>query len=462
MLKLSALKHIHNHGIVHRDIKPSNILAYRDRDYSRVCLIDFGLARPTISGTPKTIDLAKERMNVVGTLAYASLNAYKGIDLNPRDDLESLSFVLLSLLRGSLPWHNLCDSGTAVGRIIHIRRKMENWTGARLAEGHPTIFGELLDYARGLGFNQSIDYDRFIDSFHALEQDTTASLVPVDVAKSSSEAEKPTPASFPVEKGQLVLLQLDIPVSVEGYTTRHENTSYKEDSLFSSQQWISPFRPAIVVSTECDHLSRHVITAIPCSTSLGDHEVERVPLLEAGVNDPTLANFDCYAFPRAVKFFCSPQQPLVPTTWKVSEAEKLTTQFARRVMAFNWDETRNPNPDIRHDTRIYFQSTRFYANIVPLEQAALNTTHLNGTPIDWEGRRGWFDECVKVARRRGWEDGECWTGLSARAELQVDSEDSYSGFDTRWDFRQQERDMEQSLPDEESIEIPEIDQIIEE
>ncbi|PPR02003.1 hypothetical protein CVT24_011126 [Panaeolus cyanescens] len=459
---LSALKHIHSHRIVHRDVKPSNILTYRDRDYSRVCLIDFGLARPCISGTPSIIDLVKERMHVVGTLAYASLNAYKGIDLNPRDDLESLAFVLLSLLRGSLPWHNLCDSGTgtAVGRIIHIRRKMENWTGARLAEGHPAIFGKLLDYARGLGFNEPIDYNTFIDSLHALGQDTTTLST---LAKPSSETEKP-PLAFPVEKGQLVLLQLDIPVSVEGYTTRHENTSYKDNPLFSTEEWIAPLRPAIVVSTERDYLSCPVITTIPCSTSLGDKEVEHVSLLKVEINVPALASLPCYAFPRAVKFVCSPQQPFVPTVWKVpeEEADKLSSQFERRVATFNWAETKNPNPNIRYDTRIRFQSPSFYANIVPLDPAVLNTTHLNGTPIDWEGRRGWFDECVKIARRRSWEDGGRWTGFTERPEVNDGPENSYFAYDySEWEFRQQERDIEQSLPDEESIEIPEVHQIIE-
>ena len=79
MIKLSVLEHIHSHDIVHRDIKPQNILARKDADFSHLYLIDFGLARRRLFGTPREVDLVKEHINVFGTLSWASLNALNGI-----------------------------------------------------------------------------------------------------------------------------------------------------------------------------------------------------------------------------------------------------------------------------------------------------------------------------------------------------------------------------------------------
>ena len=67
-------------GIVHRDIKPANIILSQNH-HSEVRLIDFGLSRRFLAGTPQIHEPSVVHNNVVGTLLYASLNAHQGVGI---------------------------------------------------------------------------------------------------------------------------------------------------------------------------------------------------------------------------------------------------------------------------------------------------------------------------------------------------------------------------------------------
>ncbi|KAJ7035703.1 putative casein kinase-1 hhp1 [Mycena alexandri] len=155
---LSALSHVHKLGIVHRDIKPENLLISLS-DPSKMLLIDFGISRLIHKGVPSQYNPLKESRNIVGTLHWASINAHDGIDLAPRDDLESLAYVALFLLRGDLPWRSGPNSESTQQSMARIRASKAECTGAALATNFPLEFGELLDHSRQLEFDQIPDYN---------------------------------------------------------------------------------------------------------------------------------------------------------------------------------------------------------------------------------------------------------------------------------------------------------------
>ncbi|KAK0431560.1 putative casein kinase-1 hhp1 [Armillaria borealis] len=154
---LAGLEPIHSLGIVHRDIKPSNLLCTLDD--STIKIIDFGISKPFSHGQPPSkYDPLKDRRAIIGSVSWASLNSHNGIELAPHDDLESLAYTALFLLRGSLPWHLRPRDEFQLRSQEIVRHMKSNCSGKDLSEGFP---GDLLDYSRSLDFDQLPDYAKF-------------------------------------------------------------------------------------------------------------------------------------------------------------------------------------------------------------------------------------------------------------------------------------------------------------
>ncbi|KAG1845753.1 kinase-like domain-containing protein [Suillus tomentosus] len=101
---LSRLEYIHSHNYVHGDIKPQNVLVGLGHLRHTAFIIDFGIAKEYWDTTTKGHIPFCRNQRLTGTPAFASLNNHLGVDPGHRDDLESLTYMLIYLLRGSLPW----------------------------------------------------------------------------------------------------------------------------------------------------------------------------------------------------------------------------------------------------------------------------------------------------------------------------------------------------------------------
>lgn len=96
---LDVLGYIHGQSppVVHRDIKPHNL---KLTPRGEIILLDFGLAKGILSGTPGT---AAGQSVVAYTPHYAPLEQFQGMRVEPRSDLYSLSATLYHLLTNTLP-----------------------------------------------------------------------------------------------------------------------------------------------------------------------------------------------------------------------------------------------------------------------------------------------------------------------------------------------------------------------
>jgi hypothetical protein len=90
------------------------------------------------------------------------MNALLGINLTRRDDLESLAYVLIYLMHGSLPWQSR-ESKTDLEMRMAI-------TPSSLCEGLPAEFEIFMNYTRSLEFKQKPDYQYLRGLFSRLHE----------------------------------------------------------------------------------------------------------------------------------------------------------------------------------------------------------------------------------------------------------------------------------------------------
>ena len=114
-------------------------------------MIDFGLAKKYRDSTTLQHIPYRENKDLTGTTRYASMNTHLGIEQSRRDDLESLGYVPMYFLKGSLPWQGLKAQKK-------ISEKKVSTSIEELCRGYPTEFASYFHYCRSLRFDDKPDY----------------------------------------------------------------------------------------------------------------------------------------------------------------------------------------------------------------------------------------------------------------------------------------------------------------
>eukprot|EP00914_Ancora_sagittata_P018171 GHVO01035842.1.p1 GENE.GHVO01035842.1~~GHVO01035842.1.p1 ORF type:complete len:409 (+),score=40.53 GHVO01035842.1:282-1508(+) len=165
---LGIIQHVHASHFVHRDISPSNFMMGVRNNSAQVYLIDFGHARKLTTGfIPGRMISSSVKRPMVGTPRFASIFTHMGREESRRDDLESLGFIWIYLLKGRLPWQGI-QCQTHSEKLAEIARRKLNTPLEELCEGLPKEFAEYLHFVRHLKQHDIPDYSQIRAFFQGL------------------------------------------------------------------------------------------------------------------------------------------------------------------------------------------------------------------------------------------------------------------------------------------------------
>jgi casein kinase 1 len=154
---VDCLERVHAKNIIHCDISPNNFCIGLGKKQNQVHIIDFGRAKEYRNRETQQHIPHREGKCLLCTAQYASVNNHFGIEQSRRDDLESVGYVLMYFIRGSLPWQDL-KGVDQKEQHQEIKEKKMSTPNEVLCEHFPDEFATYLHYCKSLRFEERPDY----------------------------------------------------------------------------------------------------------------------------------------------------------------------------------------------------------------------------------------------------------------------------------------------------------------
>jgi serine/threonine protein kinase len=164
---ISILEKMHSKGYVHGDVKPENFLLGPPGtlEEKKLFLVDLGLATKwKDAGSGQHVDYDQRPDTFRGTVRYASVHAHLGRTGSRRDDLESLAYTLIFLLRGRLPWQGFQGENKS---FLVCKKKMGT-SPESLCGICPQPFRQFVEYVVNLKFDEEPNYAKCISLFDGI------------------------------------------------------------------------------------------------------------------------------------------------------------------------------------------------------------------------------------------------------------------------------------------------------
>ena len=154
---LTRLEYMHSKNLLHRDIKPDNFLIGRGKKANTIYAIDFGLSKKYRESKTGLHIPYRDGKELTGTARYASINTHLGIEQSRRDDIESLGYMMIYLMKGRLPWQGMVNSNPKK-KYDDIKKLKIDVKLPDLCRDLPKECIKFIQYARDMKFEDKPNY----------------------------------------------------------------------------------------------------------------------------------------------------------------------------------------------------------------------------------------------------------------------------------------------------------------
>ena len=164
---LERIKFIHSKNIIHCNITPDNLFIDFSRFDNVVYLTGFDHAIKYNNNIDNKQILNKDKLHK-NNLIFSSINIMMGNTINKKDDLESLGYILLFLLKGELPWESISYDVNAKDKKRKIYQLKKYYSLNVLYDDIPEEFKLFINYIKELKTKEEIDYNYCFNLFYAI------------------------------------------------------------------------------------------------------------------------------------------------------------------------------------------------------------------------------------------------------------------------------------------------------
>jgi len=151
---LITIESLHNNNIIHRDINPKSLII---ESKEKIGFINFGFWK-YYRNNKNHIQFKFYKDMIGKNIIFGSINNLIGFELSRRDDLQSLAYMLIYFIKGSLPWDNLNIKKTDEKIKVTLEMK-KNFNVEILTDGLPEEIKLFMDYIKKLKFDEDPNYD---------------------------------------------------------------------------------------------------------------------------------------------------------------------------------------------------------------------------------------------------------------------------------------------------------------